>query len=76
MNLRTVNDVHSRLDETVVDEIIQVDSLESIRMLVFGTSRNRPGRRDMHKLAPKHAAALALWVGFPELIRGVARGHR
>jgi FAD/FMN-containing dehydrogenase len=31
MNLRTVNDVHSRLNETVVDDIIEVDSLGSIR---------------------------------------------
>ena len=31
MNLRAVNDVHSRLNETVVDDIIEVDSLGSIR---------------------------------------------
>jgi FAD/FMN-containing dehydrogenase len=31
MNLRTVNDVHSRLNETVVGDVIEVDSLESIR---------------------------------------------
>jgi len=31
MNLRSVNDVHSRLNETAVDDVIQVDSLESIR---------------------------------------------
>ena len=31
MNLRTVNDIHSRLNETVVDDVIQVDSLASIR---------------------------------------------
>ena len=31
MKPRTVNDVHSRLNETAVDDIVQVDSLESIR---------------------------------------------
>ena len=31
MNLRTVNDVHSRLNETVVDDIVELDSLDSIR---------------------------------------------
>jgi FAD/FMN-containing dehydrogenase len=31
MNLRSVNDVHSRLNETAVDDVIHVDSLESIR---------------------------------------------
>ena len=31
MNPCSVNDVHSRLNETAVDDVIQVDSLESIR---------------------------------------------
>jgi hypothetical protein len=30
----------------------------------------------MPKLIHKHAAALTLWVGFPEFIRGVTRGPR
>ena len=52
MNPRNVNDVHSRLNETVVDDIIQVDSLESIRAALV---RARAERKPVAVCGGRHA---------------------
>lgn len=52
MNPRTVNDVHSRLNETVVDDVIRVDSLESIRAVL---ARARAQRKPVAICGGRHA---------------------
>jgi FAD/FMN-containing dehydrogenase len=52
MNPRSVNDVHSRLNETAVDDVIQVDSLESIRAAL---DRARAERKPVSVCGGRHA---------------------
>jgi FAD/FMN-containing dehydrogenase len=80
MNLRTVNDVHSRLNETVVGDVIEVDSLESIRAaLVRARAEGKPvavcGGR--HAMGGQQFCSGGLLLDTHDLCRVLSRdGHR